>query len=136
LSSVGVEQAGKDAVEFLSAFRSGPKTYLAKDHQRLERLIRVIVRGGTPTCRILPHVIIVLYTGMFSASYSIKSSLYVSIWVDLMPKPCCFDNLFKVRVMRLPTQFSDSFSTRTDEYRRVSGSSCGINDWNGFPRDH
>jgi hypothetical protein len=59
LSSVGVEQAGKDAVEFLSAFRSGPKTYLAKDHQRLERLIRVIVRGGTPGCRILPHVIIV-----------------------------------------------------------------------------
>ena len=51
LSSGGLQQTGKDAVGFQSAFRSGSEGYLAKDHQMPERLFRVIVRGryaGTP----------------------------------------------------------------------------------------
>ncbi len=45
LSSGGLQQTGKDAVGFQSAFRSGSEGYLAKDHQMPERLFRVIVRG-------------------------------------------------------------------------------------------
>ena len=51
LSSGGLQQTGKDAVGFQSAFRSGSERYLAKYHQMPERLFRVIVRGryaGTP----------------------------------------------------------------------------------------
>ncbi len=32
-------------MSFQSAIRSGPETYLAKDHQMPERLFRVVVRG-------------------------------------------------------------------------------------------
>ena len=45
LSSGGLDQTGKDAVGFQSAFRSGSEAYLAEDHQMPERLFRVIVRG-------------------------------------------------------------------------------------------
>ena len=45
LSSGGLQQTGKDAVGFQSAFRSGSEAYLAEDHQMPERLFRVIVRG-------------------------------------------------------------------------------------------
>jgi hypothetical protein len=45
LSSGGLHQTGKDAVGFQSAFRSGSEAYLAEDHQRSERLFRVIVGG-------------------------------------------------------------------------------------------
>ena len=45
MSSGGLQQTGKDAVGFESAFRSGPEAYLAEDHQMSERLFRVIVRG-------------------------------------------------------------------------------------------
>ena len=45
LSSGGLQQTGKDAVGFQSAFRSGSEADLAEDHQGSERLFRVIVRG-------------------------------------------------------------------------------------------
>ena len=45
LSSCSLHEAGKDAVGFQSAFRSGSEAYLAEDHQMPERLFRVIVRG-------------------------------------------------------------------------------------------
>ena len=45
LSSGGLHEAGKDAVGFQSAFRSVPEADLADDHQRSERLFRVIVGG-------------------------------------------------------------------------------------------
>ena len=45
LSSGGLHQAGKDAVGFQSAFRSGSEADLAEDHQMPERLFRVIVGG-------------------------------------------------------------------------------------------
>ena len=45
LSSGGLHQTGKNAVGFQSAIRSGPKAYLAEDHQMSERLFRVIVGG-------------------------------------------------------------------------------------------
>ena len=51
LFSGGLYQTGKDAVGFYSAFRSRSEAYFAEDHQRSERLFRVIVRGrhtGTP----------------------------------------------------------------------------------------
>ncbi len=51
LSSGGLHQAGKDAVGFQSAFRSGSKAYLAEDHQMPERLFGEVVGGwdaGTP----------------------------------------------------------------------------------------
>ena len=51
LSSGGLDQTGKDAVGFEPAIRSISEAYLAEDHQRSERLFRVIVRGryaGTP----------------------------------------------------------------------------------------
>ena len=46
LSSCGLHKAGKDAVGFESAFRSGSEADLAEDHQVSERLFRVIVGGG------------------------------------------------------------------------------------------
>ena len=45
LSSGGLQQTGKDAVGFQSAFRSGSEAYLAEDHQMPERLFGVIVGG-------------------------------------------------------------------------------------------
>ena len=45
LSSGGLHKAGKDAVGFQSAFRSGSEAYLAEDHQMSERLFRMIVGG-------------------------------------------------------------------------------------------
>jgi len=45
LSSGGLHQAGKDAVGFQSAFRSGSEEYLTEDYRMPERLFRVIVRG-------------------------------------------------------------------------------------------
>ena len=51
LSSGGLQQTGKDAVGFQSAFRSGSEADLAEDYQMPERLFRVIVGGrdaGTP----------------------------------------------------------------------------------------
>ena len=45
LSSGGLHETGKDAVSFQSAFRSGSETDLAEDHQKPERLFRVIVGG-------------------------------------------------------------------------------------------
>ena len=45
LSSGGLQQTGKDAVGFQSAFRSSSEAYLAEDHQMPERLFRVIVGG-------------------------------------------------------------------------------------------
>ena len=45
LSSGGLHETGKDAVGFQSAFRSGSETDLAEDHQKPERLFRVIVGG-------------------------------------------------------------------------------------------
>jgi hypothetical protein len=43
LSSGGLQQTGKDAVGFQSAFRSGSEGYLAKDHQMPERLFRMFL---------------------------------------------------------------------------------------------
>ena len=51
LSSCSLHEAGKDAVGFQSAFRSGSEAYLAEDHQVSQRLFRMIVCGwhaGTP----------------------------------------------------------------------------------------
>ena len=45
LSSGGLDQTGKDAVGFQSAFRSGSEADFAEDHQSSERLFRVIVCG-------------------------------------------------------------------------------------------
>ena len=45
LSSGGLQQTGKDAVGFQSAFRSGSEAYLAEDHQMSKGLFRVIVGG-------------------------------------------------------------------------------------------
>ena len=45
LSSGSLHEAGEDAVGFEPAFRSGSEADLAEDHQRSERLFRVIVRG-------------------------------------------------------------------------------------------
>ena len=45
LSSGGLHEAGKDAVGFQSAIRSGSEAYLAEDHQVSERLFRMIVGG-------------------------------------------------------------------------------------------
>jgi len=45
LSSGGLHQTGKDAVDFQSAFRSISEAYLAEDHQISEGLFRVIVGG-------------------------------------------------------------------------------------------
>ncbi len=45
LSFGGLQQTGKDAVGFQSAFRSGSEAYLAEDHQMPERLFGVIVGG-------------------------------------------------------------------------------------------
>ena len=45
LSSGGLHEAGKDTVGYQSAFRSGSKANLAEDHQKPERLFRVIVCG-------------------------------------------------------------------------------------------
>ena len=46
LSSCGLHKAGKDAVGFESAFRSGSEADLAEDHQMPKRLFGVIVGGG------------------------------------------------------------------------------------------
>jgi hypothetical protein len=45
LSSGGLHQTGKDAVDFQSAFRSISEAYLAEEHQMSEGLFRVIVGG-------------------------------------------------------------------------------------------
>ena len=45
LSSGSLDQTGKDAMGFQSAFRSRSEADLAEDHQISERLFRVIVRG-------------------------------------------------------------------------------------------
>ena len=45
LSSGGLHQTGKDAVGFQSAFRSGSEADFAEDHEKPERLFRVIIRG-------------------------------------------------------------------------------------------
>src|SRR4030042_341565 len=45
LSSGRLQQTGKDAVGFQSAFRSGSEAYLAEDHQMPEGLFRVVVGG-------------------------------------------------------------------------------------------
>ena len=45
LSSGSLHEAGEDAVGFEPTFRSGSEADLAEDHQRSERLFRVIVRG-------------------------------------------------------------------------------------------
>ena len=45
LSSGGLHEAGKDAVGFKSAFRSGSEAYLAEDHQMSKSLFRMIVCG-------------------------------------------------------------------------------------------
>jgi len=45
LFSSGLDEAGKDAVGFESAFRSGSEAYLAEDYQMSQRLFGVIVRG-------------------------------------------------------------------------------------------
>ena len=45
LSSGGMDQTGKDAVGFQSAFGSSSEGYFAEDHQMPQRLFRMIVRG-------------------------------------------------------------------------------------------
>ena len=45
LSSGGLHEAGKDAVGFWSAFRSGYEANLSEDHQMSKGLFRVIVGG-------------------------------------------------------------------------------------------
>ena len=45
LSSGGLDQTGKDAVGFQSAFGSSSEGYFAEDHQMPQRLFRMIVRG-------------------------------------------------------------------------------------------
>ncbi len=45
LSSGSLQQAGKDAVSFKTAFRASSKAYLAEYHQSTLRLLRMIVCG-------------------------------------------------------------------------------------------
>jgi len=42
-SSGGLDQAGKNAVGFQTAIRTGAETYLAEDHQRAKRLFGKII---------------------------------------------------------------------------------------------